>query len=60
MRRHAGTRDEVCVKRNGAWLFRQRKVNAWSPREAVPWQGELKLIPGPAQAPPPAKKQAAE
>jgi hypothetical protein len=46
-----GTRDDVCVKRNGMWLFKQLYINAWSTREAVPWQGELKLTPGPGPRP---------
>jgi hypothetical protein len=56
-----GTRDDVCVKRGGVWLFKQLRVNAWSTREAVPWQGELKLAPAPGQPPrPQAPARAAE
>lgn len=47
-----GTRDDICVKRNGVWLFKQLYINAWSTREAVPWQGENMLTPAPGQAPP--------
>lgn len=49
-----GTRDDVCVKRSSVWLFKQLYINAWSTREAVPWQGELKLTPGPGPRPQPA------
>jgi SnoaL-like domain len=55
-----GTRDDVCVKRGDLWLFKELRVNAWTSREMVPWQGELKLVPGPGQPPPRAKQQAAE
>ena len=48
-----GTRDDVCVKRDGVWLFQQLRINAWSTREAVPWQGEMKLAPAPGQPPRP-------
>lgn len=44
-----GTRDDVCVKRDGVWLFKQLYVNAWTSAEAVPWKGELKLGPRPGQ-----------
>jgi hypothetical protein len=57
-----GTRDDVCVKRGGVWLFKQLYVNAWTSVEAVPWKGELKLKsrapspprpnPNPSGAPP--------
>jgi SnoaL-like domain len=48
-----GTRNDVCVKRNGVWLFKELSVNAWVSRETVPWQGELKLVPAPGQPPRP-------
>lgn len=48
-----GTRDDICVKRGGVWRFKQLKVNAWSTREAVPWQGEIRLAPAPGQPPRP-------
>ena len=54
-----GTRDDICVKRDGVWLFKQLKVNAWVSRETVPWQGELTLVPAPGAAPP-ASARAAE
>jgi SnoaL-like domain len=55
-----GTRDDLCVKRGGRWLFKQLYVNAWTSVEAVPWKGELKLAsrpqlpprPNPSGAPP--------
>jgi hypothetical protein len=40
-----GTRDDVCVKRDGVWRFLQLYVNAWTSVEAVPWQGKLELPP---------------
>lgn len=56
-----GTRDDVLVKRNGTWLFKSLHINAWTSRESVPWQGELKLPPAPGQpAPQPPKRAAAE
>ncbi len=55
-----GTRDDVCVKRNGVWLFKQLYINAWSTREAVPWQGENMLTPAPGQPPRQAPPRAAE
>ncbi|MGH6989848.1 MAG: nuclear transport factor 2 family protein [Stellaceae bacterium] len=53
-----GTRDDVCVTRDGVWLFLQLRVNAWVSRETVPWQGELKLVPAPGA--PPRRQEAAE
>lgn len=56
-----GTRDDLCVKRGGVWLFKFLRVNAWTTRESVPWQGEVKLVPAPGQPiPAPAKREAAE
>jgi hypothetical protein len=54
-----GTRDDICVKRGGVWLFKVLKVNAWSTPEAVPWRGEMRLAPAPGARPAP-KRQAAE
>ena len=47
-----GTRDDLCVKRNGHWLFKQLYVNAWTSRDSVPWKGEIKIAARP-QVPPP-------
>ena len=48
-----GTRDDVCVKRNGKWLFKQLYVNAWVSRDTVPWKGKLLVKGRPAHLPPP-------
>ena len=45
-----GTRDDVCVKRDGVWMFKQLRVNAWVSRETVPWRGDVKLVPAPGPA----------
>ena len=45
-----GTRDDVCVKRGGKWLFKTLYVNAWVSRDTVPWKGEVR-IKGRPQAP---------
>ena len=46
-----GTRNDLCVKQNGVWLFQHLQVNAWTNRDSVPWKGELK-IPAKPTAPP--------
>jgi hypothetical protein len=38
-----GTRDDFCVKREGVWLFKSLKVNAWTSRDQVPWKGEITM-----------------
>lgn len=48
-----GTRNDLCVKRDGRWVFQNLYINAWTALEHVPWQGEL-LIPPKPTAPPPA------
>jgi hypothetical protein len=48
-----GTRDDVCVKRGGRWLFKQLYVNAWVSRDTVPWKGKLLIKGRPGQLPPP-------
>jgi hypothetical protein len=48
-----GTRDDVCVKRGGKWLFRQLYVNAWVSRDTVPWKGEVLVKGRPSHLPPP-------
>jgi hypothetical protein len=51
-----GTRNDLCVKRNGVWVFQHLQVNAWTNRDQVPWKGELliKAKPtAPAAAPVP-------
>ncbi len=53
-----GARDDVCVKRNGVWLFKQLYVNAWTSVESVPWKGKLKLPPSrPFRPSPPSPPQ---
>src|SRR5690242_7945283 len=46
-----GTRNDLCEKKNGVWLFKHLQVNAWTNRDQVPWKGELK-IPAKPTAPP--------
>jgi hypothetical protein len=46
-----GTRDDFCVKQNGAWLFKSLHVNAWTGRDHVPWKGEI-TMPPPRGGPP--------
>jgi SnoaL-like domain len=48
-----GTRNDLCVKRGGAWLFKHLYVNAWISRDTVPWRGEIKIAARPGQMPPP-------
>jgi SnoaL-like domain len=48
-----GTRDDVCVKRKGVWLFKQLYVNAWTSRETVPWKGDVTMAPRPQMPPRP-------
>ena len=48
-----GTRDDLCVKRDGKWLFLTLYVNAWVSRDTVPWKGDV-LIKGRPSHPPPA------
>ncbi|HEU4626291.1 MAG TPA: nuclear transport factor 2 family protein [Steroidobacteraceae bacterium] len=49
-----GTRNDLCVKQNGVWLFQHLQVNAWTSRDSVPWKGELKIPAKPtAPAAPP-------
>lgn len=49
-----GTRNDLCVKKNGAWLFKHLQVNAWTSRDQVPWKGEIRLAARPvAPAAPP-------
>jgi len=49
-----GTRNDLCVKKNGVWLFKHLQVNAWTNRDQVPWKGEvtLKARPTAPAAPP--------
>jgi 3-phenylpropionate/cinnamic acid dioxygenase small subunit len=35
-----GTWDNVCVKRDGIWLFKELHVNAWREADEIPWQGD--------------------
>jgi hypothetical protein len=50
-----GTREDLCVRRDGRWVFKTLFINAWRSQADVPWKGELKLVgrPGGAGAPPP-------
>ena len=44
-----GTRDDVCVKRDGRWYFLTLYVNAWISRDTVPWKGEVTIAGRPGQ-----------
>lgn len=49
-----GTRDDICVKQEGIWLFKELHVNAWREADEIPWQGERRawdVAPSPAGAP---------
>jgi len=35
-----GTWDNLCVKRNGKWVFQEETINAWTDRNTVMWEGE--------------------
>ena len=48
-----GTRDDLCLKRQGEWKFKTLYVNAWTAVEQVPWKGELKLPVPPSAVPRP-------
>src|SRR5262249_38716213 len=61
-----GTRDDLCVKRGGRWLFKQLYVNAWVSRDTVPWRGEVTIAarpqmpspqPNPSGSPPELTRQ---
>jgi len=61
-----GTRDDLCVKRGGQWLFKQLYVNAWVSRDTVPWRGEVTIAarpqmpspqPNPSGSPPELTRQ---
>jgi hypothetical protein len=47
-----GARKDLLVKRGGRWLFLNLHVNAWTSRDAVPWQGEVTLKARPVMPPP--------
>ena len=47
-----GTRNDLCVKRDGRWRFLHLYVNAWTSRDSVPWQGEVTLKARPVMPPP--------
>ena len=48
-----GTRNDLCVKRDGKWLFKTLYVNAWVNRDTVPWKGRVTMAARPVQPPPP-------
>ena len=50
-----GTREDLCVQRNGRWVFKTLFINAWRSQADVPWKGEVKLVgrPGAGAAVPP-------
>ena len=50
-----GTREDLCVQRADAWVFKSLFINAWRAQADVPWKGEVKLVgrpSGPAAAAP--------
>jgi hypothetical protein len=42
-----GTRNDLCVKRNGVWVFKHLQVNAWTARDQIPWKGEITMMARP-------------
>lgn len=42
-----GNWDNLCVKRNGKWVFKSMYINGWTDREKVPWKGEARAYSGP-------------
>ena len=48
-----GTRNDLCVKRDGKWLFKALYVNAWVNRDTVPWKGRVTMAARPGQPSPP-------
>lgn len=44
-----GTRNDVCVRRNGRWLFQNLSINAWTAMDQVPWKGERRLRDRPSK-----------
>jgi SnoaL-like domain len=43
-----GTREDLCVQRAGAWVFKTLFINAWRSQADVPWKGEVKLVGRPS------------
>ncbi len=35
-----GTRDDICVKQDGVWRFKELHVKAWREADEIPWRGE--------------------
>lgn len=50
-----GTREDLCVERNGRWVFKSLFINAWRSQADVPWKGEINMVgrPGGGGAPAP-------
>lgn len=38
-----GTREDLCVQRNGRWVFKSVFINAWRSQEDVPWKGKITM-----------------
>jgi hypothetical protein len=53
-----GTREDLCVKQGGRWLFKSLHVNAWTGMDQVPWKGEIRMKARPTV--PPARPQGGE
>ncbi|WP_336981135.1 nuclear transport factor 2 family protein [Altererythrobacter fulvus] len=47
-----GTRDDILIKEDGVWVFKQLLVNAWRSLEDVPWKGDLLMKGRPKMTPP--------
>jgi len=43
-----GTREDLCVERDGRWVFRTLFINAWRSQADVPWKGEVRLVGRPS------------
>jgi len=43
-----GTREDLCVQREGRWVFKTLFINAWRSQADVPWKGENRLVARPS------------
>jgi hypothetical protein len=48
-----GTREDLCVKHDGHWVFKTLFINAWRTQADVPWKGEIKMVGRPGGGAPP-------
>jgi hypothetical protein len=42
-----GNWDNLCVKRDGRWVFMSMFINGWTDRDKVPWKGDARAYNGP-------------